>query len=251
MRVNQLVGRVVLPVFATLLLSGLVLAQDAAELPSPVQGAEATASYGIGLQMGRQLAQGGFDGSVLDADALAKGISDSLAGSKPQITQEQFQAAMQQIQQTMRAKLQAAAAANLKQGQAFLTKYADVDGVKKLPSGLMYRVIQAGNGESPKATDQVKTHYRGRLINKKVFDSSYDRGEPATFALNQVIPGWSEALQQMQPGAQWQLVIPPDLAYGERGSPPAIPPNSVLIFDIELIEVLGPAPDPGIGGLPE
>ena len=249
MRVNQWVGQTLVAV--SLLLPSWASAQEGGELPTPVQGPKATASYGIGLQMGRQLAQGGFDASVVDADAIAKGIVDSLAGNKPQITQEQFQTAMQQVQQAMRQKLQAAAASNLEQGKTFLEKYAAMDGVKKLPSGLLYREIKAGEGTSPKATDQVKTHYRGRLINKKVFDSSYERGQPATFALNQVIPGWTEALQMMKPGGQWQLVIPPNLAYGERGSPPAIPPNSVLIFDIELLEVLGPAPQPGLDGLPE
>jgi FKBP-type peptidyl-prolyl cis-trans isomerase len=125
----------------------------------------------------------------------------------------------------------------LKSGEAFLAENAAKAGVKTLPSGLQYKVIQSGSGASPKATDKVTVHYRGTLIDGTEFDSSYSRNKPATFGVNQVIPGWTEALQLMQEGDKWELYIPPKLAYGERGAGSRIPPNSTLIFEVELLSV--------------
>jgi FKBP-type peptidyl-prolyl cis-trans isomerase FklB len=132
---------------------------------------------------------------------------------------------------------QQAAQDNLASGEAFLAKNATLEGVTTLPSGLQYKVITAGNGPSPKRTDQVTVHYRGTLIDGTEFDSSYARNQPATFRLDRVIPGWTEGLQLMQQGARWQLYIPARLAYGESGSGERIPPNSALVFDVELIKV--------------
>lgn len=124
-----------------------------------------------------------------------------------------------------------------KVGQAYLDQNKKREGVVTTASGLQYEILRAGKGENPKTTDRVVVHYRGTLIDGKQFDSSYDRGEPMTFGVTQVIPGWVEGLQLMKPGAKWKLFIPSNLAYGARGYPPLIPPNSSLIFDIELIEI--------------
>ena len=154
-----------------------------------------------------------------------------MSGAKPLVDARQRQAALKQIGET-RAK------ANLEQAQAFLAANANKEGVQTLPSGLQYRVIQAGEGKTPGPGDNVRVQYRGSLIDGTEFDSSYARGKPATFRVNKVIKGWQEALQLMQEGAKWELFIPPGLAYGERGRPKAIPPNSALIFEVELISVL-------------
>lgn len=126
---------------------------------------------------------------------------------------------------------------NKKAGADFMAKYAKVDGVQRLPSGILYKVLKPGTGASPKATDTVKVHYRGRLVDGKEFDSSYKRNEPAVFALNQVIPGWTESLQKMKVGEKWQVIIPSELAYGPVGRPPTIGPDAVLVFDIELLGI--------------
>lgn len=220
-----------------------VRAQDAA-LPTPLDGPQAQASYGIGMQFAKNLVQGGLDGDLLDLQALLLGIQDGTAGQDPKITQEQFRSAMMQVQQLaqqrMQQKMQALAERNKRDGPKFIEMYKGLDGVQELPSGLLYKVVKSGSGPSPKATDQVKTHYRGRLVDKTEFDSSYERGQPAVFPVNGVIAGWTEALQKMKVGDKWQLVIPPELAYGENGSPPVIGPNAVLIFDIELLEIMPP-----------
>jgi FKBP-type peptidyl-prolyl cis-trans isomerase len=139
----------------------------------------------------------------------------------------------------MQAKHKAAGDKNLKEGDDFLTANGKKEGVKTLPSGLQYKVIKSGTGRSPKATDTVKVHYNGTLTDGTVFDSSVQRGEPATFPVNQVIPGWTEALQLMKEGDKWQLYIPSKLAYGEQGAGGKIGPNSALIFDVELLSIEG------------
>lgn len=202
------------------------------------------ASYSIGLSVGKSLQAQGLDGELVNPAMLARGIIDALLGSKPALTDTEQMAAMRQFELTMQAKQKEMQAEQQKMGEqakvdgeAFLTANAKKPGVKVLPSGLQYKVLKSGSGESPEANDVVKVHYHGTLTNGEKFDSSVDRGEPAEFPVNRVIPGWTEALQLMKPGDKWQLVIPAKLAYGPEGRPPVIPPNSVLVFDVELLEV--------------
>ena len=152
------------------------------------------------------------------------------------MTDAEANAAFQALVETRQAASASRAQENIAAGEAFLEQNAKRDGVVTLPSGLQYEVLVAAEGPTPEATDQVTTHYRGTLIDGTQFDSSYDRGQPATFPLNGVIAGWTEALQLMSPGAKWRLYIPPELAYGERDQGP-IPANSTLIFDVELLEI--------------
>jgi len=228
------------------LYAGAACGQDAgAELTDMKQ----KASYGVGLNIGRSMKAQGLS---LDADVLARGIKDGLAGGKTLLTDEQLDAVMQEFQKEMLAKKAAAdpalaqriaadealAAKNQKEGAAFLAANKAKEGVQTTPSGLQYKVIKAGAGASPKDTDVVTTHYRGTLIDGTEFDSSYTRGEPATFPVTGVIPGWTEALKRMKVGDKWQLVIPAELAYGANPRPGGpIGPNSTLIFDIELLGV--------------
>ena len=182
------------------------------------------------------------DGDVaINPDALAAAMKDIFAGAKPQLTDEEVQQVMQDFQKKMMAKQMAAReeglAKNKGEGEKFLAENKKKEGVKTTASGLQYKVIKDGTGKTPKATDTVKTHYRGTLINGTEFDSSYKRGEPAEFPVNGVIKGWTEALQLMKEGAKWQLFIPSNLAYGERGAGQAIGPNATLIFDIELLDI--------------
>lgn len=197
-------------------------------------------SYIIGTQIARSIKAQGIEVNV---DSLAQGIKDALAGGKLALTQAEMQAVygpwQQKMKQKQAAKQAQAAGANLAKGKAFLEANKAKEGVKVLPSGLQYKVIKEGTGDTPTATDKVKTHYRGRLIDGKEFDSSYKRGKPAEFGVTQVIKGWTEALQLMKEGAKWELYIPADLAYGTRNTP-TIPANSTLIFEIELLEVVEP-----------
>jgi FKBP-type peptidyl-prolyl cis-trans isomerase FklB len=195
-------------------------------------------SYGIGLNIGKDFKEQHID---VDPDLLAMGIRDAMAGGKVLLTEEELQKAMTEFQQEMMAKqekrMAEAAEKNLKEGQAFLAENAKKPEVTVLPSGLQYRVIEAGKGKTPTAKSMVTVHYRGRLIDGTEFDSSHQRGEPATFPVSGVIPGWTEALQLMQEGAKWELFIPANLAYGERGAGQVIGPNAVLIFEVELLSV--------------
>jgi FKBP-type peptidyl-prolyl cis-trans isomerase FklB len=195
-------------------------------------------SYGIGLNIGRDFKEQDIN---VDPDLLAQGIRDAMAGGPVLLTEEEMQKAMMEFQQEMMAtqekRVTEQASRNLQQGEAFLAENAKKEGVTVLPSGLQYRVIEAGTGKSPTAQDMVTVNYRGRLVDGTEFDSSYERGEPATFPVGGVIPGWTEALQLMQEGARWELVIPSSLAYGERGAGQVIGPNAVLIFEVELLKI--------------
>jgi len=237
-------------IWLSLLLATVIIAPLAAQsaktqpAKKPPTTPQEQAGYSIGMSVGQNLVTQGLDKDVIDPAMLARGIVDALTGADPALTDEQAMAAMQQIQQTMQARqqqMQAQAKVEGQQalaaGEAYLKANAQKQGVTVLPSGLQYKVLQEGEGESPAATDTVKVHYKGTLINGEQFDSSIDRGEPAEFPVNRVIPGWTEALQKMQVGDRWQLVIPAKLAYGEDGRPPVIPPNSVLVFEVELLEV--------------
>lgn len=188
-------------------------------------------SYALGMSIGHQLQQ--MNATELNIDDFAQAIKDVFA-AKAQMTDAEAQTAVQTFFQ-QKAEEQAAAAKA--EGENFLAENAKKPGVKTLPSGLQYQVLREGNGRKPTATDQVECHYEGTLINGQVFDSSYRRGETATFGLNQVIKGWTEGLQLMQEGAKYRFFIPYNLAYGEQGAGQAIPPYAALIFDVELIKV--------------
>jgi FKBP-type peptidyl-prolyl cis-trans isomerase FklB len=196
------------------------------------------ANYSIGYQIGGDFRR---QGVAITPEVMISGVEDALSGAESRMTDEEMRNTLVSLKQrtssTEQEAGQQAAQDNLAKGEDFLAKNATVEGVTTLPSGLQYKVIKAGSGPSPKRTDQVTVHYRGTLIDGTEFDSSYSRNQPATFQLDRVIPGWTEGLQLMQQGARWQLYIPAGLAYGETGSGARIPPNSALVFDVELIKV--------------
>ena len=193
-------------------------------------------SYALGYQLGRDL-----KGADLRGDAITQGLKDGSAGAPAKLTDQQMQEALAALDQriaTERAKAQTAELEkSLAAGNAYRAENAKKPGVQTTASGLQYKVAKAGTGRTPTAADTVTVNYRGTLVDGTEFDSSYKRGEPATFPVAGVIPGWTEALQLMKEGAQYQLVIPPDLAYGERGAGGVIPPGATLVFDVELISV--------------
>ncbi|MBR6264184.1 MAG: FKBP-type peptidyl-prolyl cis-trans isomerase [Prevotella sp.] len=196
-------------------------------------------SYALGLGIGQQLLQMGA--SDLNIDDFADAIRDVIAGNKLKVSNKDAQGIVENYFKEKETKLNAERAAKGKvakeAGEQYLKTNANNEGVVTLPSGLQYKVLNEGNGRKPKATDNVVCHYEGFLIDGTVFDSSYQRGEPATFPLNQVITGWTEGLQLMQEGAKYRFFIPYRLGYGENGAGTLIPPYSTLIFDVELIEV--------------
>lgn len=192
-------------------------------------------SYIIGMDIGTNLKKQSID---IDSNILAKGVKDALAGTKPLLTEQEIRETMMAFQKEMMAKQEEIGKKNKKEGEAFLAENKKKEGVKTLPSGLQYKVIKAGTGKKPKLSDTVTAHYRGTLIDGTEFDSSYKRGQPATFPVSGgMIPGWTEALQLMEEGAKWQLFIPSNLAYGERGAGSVIGPNATLIFEVELISI--------------
>jgi FKBP-type peptidyl-prolyl cis-trans isomerase len=172
---------------------------------------------------------------------MARGLRDALSGGKTLLTDDQAQAAIMEVQNDMRqkqqAKMQLEGAANKKEGEAFLAGNKGKEGIVTLPSGLEYKILKQGTGPKPTANDTVVCNYKGTLINGTEFDSSYKRGQPATFPVSGVIKGWTEALQLMPVGSKWQLFIPSDLAYGDRGAGPDIGPDSTLIFEVELMSI--------------
>ncbi len=216
---------------------------DASDTPD-LTSEDARIAYALGMNIGMNLMSQGLL-EDLDPALFLAGVSDSMAGAfslgmdEMIAALEIFQQRQQEAMERELAESQAAAAETLAMGQAFLDENGERDEVVTLDSGLQYEVLGAGpDGASPAAADAVLAHYHGTLIDGSIFDSSMDRGEPAQFALSQVIPGWTEALQLMRVGDEWRLFIPPDLAYGESSPSPAIPPNSVLIFDVELLEII-------------
>ena len=196
-------------------------------------------SYALGLGIGHQLSQMGAEN--LNIDDFAQAIKDVIAGNEPKVSNTEAQTIVQEFFQKQEEKQRAAAAERFKgtreAGEKYLAENAKKDGVVTLPSGLQYLVLKEGNGRKPKATDTVKCHYEGMLVDGTMFDSSIQRGEPAEFPLNGVIRGWTEGLQLMQEGAKYRFFIPYHLGYGEQGAGAAIPPFAALIFDVELIEV--------------
>jgi FKBP-type peptidyl-prolyl cis-trans isomerase FklB len=196
-------------------------------------------SYAIGLDIGTGLKKNEVE---VDPDIMAKAIKDTLAGNKPLMTDEEVKTTMTDFQKDLQAKQQermkAQGEKNKKEGEAFLAQNKSKKGVKTLPSGLQYKVITEGKGKSPKASDTVTVQYRGTLIDDTEFDSSYKRGQPATFPVSGVIKGWTEALQLMKEGSKWQLFIPSGLAYGETGTKGGpIGSNAALIFEVELVSI--------------
>jgi FKBP-type peptidyl-prolyl cis-trans isomerase FklB len=195
-------------------------------------------SYAMGMNLGLGLHK---QGMTLDSALVARGMRDAMNGSKTALTEEEARTAIQQLQGTMRqnaeAKAHEAGAGNRKQGEEFLAANKGKDGVVVLPSGLQYKILTQGNGPKPTATDTVTCNYRGTLIDGKEFDSSYKRGQPASFNVSGVIKGWTEALQLMPVGSKWQLFIPADLAYGDRSPSPEIGPGDTLIFEVELLSI--------------
>ena len=194
--------------------------------------------YSIGLQIGAQLAA---NKEAMNVDALTLGIKDAVENRTPRLSKEEMQATKTAFQQKMQAKAQKEmieiAEKNLAEGEKFLAENKAKEGVVTLPSGLQYKVIKKGTGTIPTAENTVVTHYTGKLINGQIFDSSVQRGQPATFPVQGVIAGWTEALQLMPVGSKWELYIPAKLAYGERGAGQMIAPNSTLTFEIELLEI--------------
>lgn len=201
-------------------------------------------SYSIGLDIGRNLKDQSIE---VDPKLLSQGIQDAISG-KHLLTDEEIQGVMATFRQEMQAKAAAQAKEigdkNLKEGNAFQAENKKKKGVVTLPSGLQYKIITAGTGKKPKATDTVTTNYKGTLVDGTEFDSSYKRGEPASFPVQGVIPGWTEALQLMPVGSKWQLVVPPSLAYGPRGAGQAIGPNATLVFEVELLSIQEEAKTP-------
>jgi FKBP-type peptidyl-prolyl cis-trans isomerase len=225
---------------AATLLASTSLAQNAPELKDE----KSKVSYAIGLDIGNTFKKQGMD---INAEILMAGLRDAMSGNKPAMTEDQVRETMTAYSKTMMEaqanKAKEAGAANLAAGEKFLAENKTKEGVKTTASGLQYKVLTEGSGESPKETDTVVVHYRGTLINGKEFDSSYKRNEPTSFPVNRVIKGWTEGLQLMKPGSKYQFFIPAALAYADRGAGQDIGPNETLLFEVELISVK-PAGEP-------
>jgi len=228
------VKHILAAIISTGLLFGVCSAADKLELKDQKD----KESYSLGYQFGMSLKMQGVD---INLDAYASAIRDALGGKEPRMSSEEMQSTVMGFRQRMADAQQKAlkdqGEKNLAEGKSFLAENTKKTGVKTLPSGLQYKVLSEGAGKTPKKSDTVTVHYRGTFMNGTEFDSSIARGQPATFKVDGVIPGWTEALQLMKEGAKWQLFIPAELAYGEKGMPPRIPPQSALVFDVELISV--------------
>ena len=235
-------------VIGMLVLAGQVYGADDGTLKSDKD----KLSYTFGANFGKSLKQQEIE---INTDIFIKGMKDGLSGGKMLLTDQEMKDTMTSFQKDMAAKQaekrKVLGEKNKKEGDAFLAANKSKEGVKTLPSGLQYKVITEGTGKSPKATDTVVTQYRGTLIDGTEFDSSYQRKSPATFKVNGVIKGWTEALQLMKEGAKWQLFVPSELAYGERGAGPNIGPNAVLVFEIELISAKEESAAPSKPGSPK
>ncbi|MFA9479234.1 FKBP-type peptidyl-prolyl cis-trans isomerase [Phycisphaerales bacterium AB-hyl4] len=193
-------------------------------------------SYALGYRVGLDLRQQGIEYDV-DTNEFADGIAAALGNDDPRMDEQALMQALFTLQLQMQARQQERGAEAAEASRAFLEQNREAEGVQVTDSGLQYRIIEEGEGDSPERGDTVVVHYRGTLVTGEQFDSSHDRGEPAEFPTDQVIPGWTEALMMMKPGAKWELFIPSELGYGERGAGSMIPPNAALIFEVELLEV--------------
>jgi FKBP-type peptidyl-prolyl cis-trans isomerase FklB len=223
---------------AVAIIIGALAGSAQAQNPPSLKSDKEKLSYSIGLDIGTNFKRQSVE---MDSKALAAGIADGLSGAKPALSEDEVKKVLADFQQQMRNRMAAAAQQtadeNKKKGEAFLADNKKQKGVVTLPSGLQYKVIKDGKGAKPKATDTVSVHYRGTLIDGTEFDSSIKRGEPASFPVNEVIKGWTEAVQLMPVGSKWQLFIPSNLAYGDQAAGPQIGPNSTLIFEVELLEI--------------
>nr|CRH05862.1 Peptidyl-prolyl cis-trans isomerase Mip [Candidatus Magnetococcus massalia] len=224
----------VVPMLTVALFAWQPAAQAAAKLDTEVK----KFSYAQGADLGKEILNTKF---TFDHEQLVEGLKDSLAGGKMRMTQEEMDAVRSSVIRKKReqaiAKVKKMAGENQQLAEDFLSKNSRAKGVRSTPSGLQYKVLTQGTGKKPTLENKVKVHYEGKLLNGKVFDSSYKRGEPVSFGLDQVIPGWTEGVQLMNVGSTYQLFIPPQLAYGKRGRPPVIPPQSLLVFKVELLSV--------------
>lgn len=201
--------------------------------------------YFLGFTVGNSFVQQGFEPTDFTVEGMNQGLKDALSEKAPALSDEQLQeiqgkiqAMMQKRQAERTAELQKQGVMNKEKSAMWLKQNAKAKGVKELEGGLQYKVLKEGEGPSPSAEDTVAVHYTGKLTNGEVFDSSVERGQPAKFPVGRVIQGWQMALQKMKVGSKWMLYIPPELAYGENGSPPKIGPNEVLVFEVELLEIL-------------
>ena len=221
-------------VLGVVLLAGQANAEEKKAFQTPKE----KQSYSMGADLGKKIQSLSIE---VDLNAFAQGMKDAVSGNKMLLTEQEIKETLTALQKELMEKQAENAKQlgekNMKAGEAFLAENKKKEGVITLPSGLQYKVIKEGAGKTPKADDTVVTNYRGTLIDGTEFDSSYKRGEPATFPVKGVIPGWTEALQLMKEGSKWELFIPSSLAYGERGAGNAIGPNATLIFEIELISV--------------
>ncbi|MFN6130376.1 MAG: FKBP-type peptidyl-prolyl cis-trans isomerase [Planctomycetota bacterium] len=205
------------------------------QLPE-VPGIKDPISYALGLNVGSSLRNASFQPSDFDIEQFANGFSDGLAKSE-KLTPEQIEACLMLLDEKVRKKMTDIARNNLEKANEFLKANKEKEGVQTTKSGLQYLVIKAGTGKTPTVTSRVTVHYEGKLLDGTIFDSSIKAGEPAEFRVNEVIPGWTEALQRMKVGDKWRLFIPPGLAYGERGQRPQIGQNELLTFEVELLDV--------------
>ncbi len=228
------------------------MAQDKpAEKAPAAEVTETSIGYFLGFSVGQSMVQQGFQKGDFDVAAMSKGVGEALAGGTPDLTDAQLAEISGKIESILRSRQEAqaevakkSAVLNKEKSDLFMKQNAKKEGVKTLEGGVQYQVVESGDGGSPSASDTVKVHYTGRLTSGKVFDSSIERGEPTSFRVGQVIKGWQDALQKMKVGDKWMLYIPPELAYGAGGVPgppggePTIGPNEVLVFEVELLEIL-------------
>lgn len=220
-------------IFISALVISVALPAFAQEKP-PLKDLKDKVSYAVGLNVGSNFRKQGQD---LNPDAVLAGLKDAMSGKQPALTEKEMKETMEAWSKQMEDKQKVAGEKNVAEGKKFLEENKKKDGVKTTASGLQYKVIKEGTGAQPKESDTVTVNYRGTLINGTEFDSSYKRGQPATFPVNGVIKGWTEALQIMKGGSKYQLFVPADLAYGPRAMGPDIAPSSTLIFEVELLEV--------------
>lgn len=237
--------RIITIIFFGITLLPLIASAADSDADQPLETTKDKVSYSIGLDLGKYLTN--MKGKI-DYDILKQGIDDGFSGAEPRLSQEEMTAAQQEfaaaIQAEQEAKLEEMKQKNSAAGQAYLEENKAKEGVMTTDSGLQYEVLVAGEGAKPTPEDTVKVDYVGTLIDGTEFDSSIARGEPVTFPVGQVIPGWTEALQLMPVGSKYRVTIPANLAYGEAGAPPVIEPNSVLVFDIELLGIEEPPAEP-------